>query len=107
MSTASLAVLTTWKFRKAAVESREAMLDRLGDEMYGLNNQPVPGIEKERYRQTIEEIEGESAGAFRPFTQDPLFASLLLFFGGSGGPDLRSVGAVFVVENLARSTSPA
>jgi hypothetical protein len=88
----ALVILATLQFRRAASEARDAILNRLRDQMYGLHGQPRPKAAQERYQQVLErhqqvidEIEREDAGAFRPFAQDPLFASLVLFFGGSGG----------------------
>jgi hypothetical protein len=78
-------IFVTWNLRHAADGAREAILGRLRDERLGLcPDAPARGSDK-TLDEVIEEIEREGSGAFRPFTQDPLFKALLALLGGSGG----------------------
>jgi hypothetical protein len=78
-------IFATWNLRQAAEEARETILGRLRDAELGLR-QPAPAIDvRHVLRGVIQEIEREGSGAFRPFTQDPLFNALVVFFGSSGG----------------------
>ncbi len=81
----TLIILVTLGFRRTAIDARDSILGRLRDIRNGLHVSEAPPKAIEPIQQAIKEILREEAGAFRPFAQDPLFNSLLVFFGGSGG----------------------